>query len=279
MGFATRYGYKPVREIIQKESINEALKNRLWNCIGLCIFQNYQKSASTLRGSPVNNSNLNSFFSLLFHLYFKKRIDQIPHSFESTVKEIETLFFTKYKWYEIYDFIDFIIENFPFNSSKENFILLLNDCLTSENAAYRVVDNRITEITSEQEIQSIEEALENTNPHSGVQKHLKQALQLMSDQKNPDYRNSIKESISAVESICKIVTNDEKATLGQALKNIKRLPPTLQLSMDKLYGYTSREDGIRHAMLEESNLTYIDAKFMLVACTNFINYLIEKTKD
>ena len=38
-------------------------------------------------------------------------------------------------------------------------------------------------------------------------------------------------------------------------------------------------DGIRHAMLEESNLSYIDAKFMLVACTNFINYLIEKTTD
>ncbi len=88
-----------------------------------------------------------------------------------------------------------------------------------ENYAYRIINNEITAITSEQEIQSIEDALENTNQYSGVQQHLNQALKLMSDRQNPDYRNSIKESISAVESICKIVTNEDKATLGKALKN------------------------------------------------------------
>jgi len=104
----------------------------------------------------------------------------------------------------------------------------------------------------------------------------------MSDRQNLDYRNSIKESISAVESICKIVTNDDKATLGKALKIIEDkhgLHAALKGSLSQLYGYTSDADGIRHAMLGESNLSYIDAKFMLVACTNFINYLIDKTKN
>ncbi len=55
--------------------------------------------------------------------------------------------------------------------------------------------------------------------------------------------------------------------------------PALKASIKSLYGYTSDADGIRHAMLYESNLSYIDAKFILVACTNFINYLIDKTKD
>ena len=57
-----------------------------------------------------------------------------------------------------------------------------------------------------------------------------------------------------------------------------RLYTALKGSLSQLYGYTSDADGICHAMLEESNLSYIDAKFMLVACTNFINYLIEKNK-
>ena len=164
---------------------------------------------------------------------------------------------------------------------KLTFITFINNALERENSAYRIINNEIIEITSEQEIQSIEDALENTNQYSGIQQHLKQALKLMSDRQNPDYRNSIKESISAVESICKIVTNDEKATLGKALKVIEDkfgLHPALKGSLSQLYGYTSDSDGIRHAMLEESNLSYIDAKFMLVACTNFINYLIEKTK-
>lgn len=31
MRFSERYGYKPIREIIQKESIDDDLKNALWN--------------------------------------------------------------------------------------------------------------------------------------------------------------------------------------------------------------------------------------------------------
>ena len=46
----------------------------------------------------------------------------------------------------------------------------------------------------------------------------------------------------------------------------------------KLYHYTSGADGIRHAigLLEEPNLSFEDAKFMLVSCSTFINYLISK---
>ena len=280
MRFSERNGYKPVRDIIQKESINTNLKNLLWNTISECIFNEYSRPYLA-RANLISGSNLESFFKLIFHSYFKQRVDQIPYSIESTIKQIDQLFFDKYKWFEIYDFIETCIEYFPFQNGKDNFILLLNDCLQSENSAYRVISQQITEITSEQEIQSIEDALENTNQYSGVQQHLNQALKLLSDRQNPDYRNSIKESISAVESICKIVTNDEKATLGKALKVIEDkfgLHPALKGSLSQLYGYTSDSDGIRHAMLEESNLSYIDAKFMLVACTNFINYLIEKTK-
>ena len=281
MRFSERYGYKPVREIIQKESIDQDLKNGLWNAISECIFNAYSRPYLA-RGNIISGSNLESFFKSLFHSHFKKRIDQIPYSIESTIAEIDTLFFKTYKWYEIYNFIEACIEYFPFKEEKHDFIILVNDCLQIENSAYRVINNQITPVTSEQEIQSIEEALKNSQLYSSAQQHLNQALKLLSDRQSPDYRNSIKESISGVESICKIVTQNEKASLGQALKLIEDkygLHEALKKSLSQLYGYTSDGDGIRHAMLEESNLSYIDAKFMLVACTNFINYLIDKTKD
>ena len=41
----------------------------------------------------------------------------------------------------------------------------------------------------------------------------------------------------------------------------------------KLYGYTSDEGGIRHAMLDEPNLTSADARYFLLSCTSFVNYL------
>ena len=44
-----------------------------------------------------------------------------------------------------------------------------------------------------------------------------------------------------------------------------------------LYGYTSDSGGIRHALTEDDVVpNFEDAKFMLVSCSAFINYLIAK---
>ena len=86
-------------------------------------------------------------------------------------------------------------------------------------------------------------------------------------------------SISAVESMAKEITGKPKATLGEALKVLEvsnKIHPSLKESFSKLYGYTSDEGGIRHAMLSEPNLTAADAKFFLLSCTSFINYLKSK---
>ncbi len=111
---------------------------------------------------------------------------------------------------------------------------------------------------------------------------MRTALSKLSDRKNPDFRNSIKESISAVESLCQKITGKPKATLGDALKAIEKngrvnLHSALKRGYEAIYGYTSDADGIRHAMSEQSNCDFADAKYMLVSCSAFINYLIEKS--
>ena len=55
------------------------------------------------------------------------------------------------------------------------------------------------------------------------------------------------------------------------------IPPTLEEAFNKLYGYTSNEGGIRHALSEgDTPPTFDDAKYMLVSCSAFVNYLISK---
>jgi len=61
-----------------------------------------------------------------------------------------------------------------------------------------------------------------------------------------------------------------------ALKKVGGLHPALSGAFDKLYGYTSDAQGIRHGLMEEANLALEDAKFMLVACAAFVNYLLVK---
>ena len=139
------------------------------------------------------------------------------------------------------------------------------------------VEGKIVEITSEGEITEIELAIEQSQPYAGVKTHLTTALSLMSSRTNPDYRNSIKESISAVESLAKRLTGDEGATLGDALKKLekaKQLHPALKDAFSKLYGYTSDAGGIRHALTNEADNTQAEARFMLIACSAFINFCI-----
>jgi hypothetical protein len=102
-----------------------------------------------------------------------------------------------------------------------------------------------------------------------VRLHLEAVLRMLSDRAKPDYRNSIKESISAVEAACRLATGDKSATLGKALKQIPHLHPALEKGFLAIYGYTSDHSGIRHSLLGEATNDYAEAKFMLVDLLGF----------
>ena len=50
----------------------------------------------------------------------------------------------------------------------------------------------------------------------------------------------------------------------------------LKEAFDHLYGYTSSEEGIRHGSIKESEVDFDIAKFMLVSCSAFVNYLVSR---
>jgi hypothetical protein len=53
----------------------------------------------------------------------------------------------------------------------------------------------------------------------------------------------------------------------------------LKTSFSALYDYTSDADGIRHGMLDEPELSFVDAKYMLIVCSGFINYVTGKLSE
>lgn len=275
-------GIKPVKAVMQVESMDDDLRNSLWNA--LCLFY-WDEVKSKLPPSTdvysLLGTNIYTLLKTLWLDYFKRPIDTLSNFWDETYNQIRDYFFS-FEWYEVYDFIEFIANNYPAgydNRVNLEFMNYCNSILERELSAYRFVGGKITQITSEVEISEIEEALENSKPLKPVNTHLKKALDLLADRKSPDYRNSVKESISAVEAICKLITEEKKATLGQALKKIEDkigLHPALKSAFSSLYGYTSDAEGIRHALLDEPDLGFEDAKFMLVSCSAFVNYLIGK---
>ncbi len=191
----------------------------------------------------------------------------------------------EHEWFHKFDLIEYAIQYLK-NQVKidvylqkiiDAFLRLLNNTFKRLNYAYRVVDEQIVEITNAEEIKEIEEALDQ---NQAIRNHLSAALKHLSDRPNPDYRNSIKESISAVEVLCREITGE--TTLGDALrvweKKGVKIPTFLKSGIEKLYIYTNdQKTGIRHALMDDKEVPrFEEAKFMLVACSAFVNYIQSK---
>ena len=142
---------------------------------------------------------------------------------------------------------------------------------------YRFINGEVTDIIDSEEIKEIEEALD--TEYSACKKSITKALNLLYDRENPDYSNSVKESISAIESMCNIILGTKNSTLGEALnkleKNGLKIHGAMKNAFSALYGYTSDKSGIRHNLGVDEKTTFEEAKYMLVSCSAFLNYLIQ----
>jgi len=267
-------GLLPVRAGIQIESIDDALRVGLWNAL---LKHHFTHVVTVPRNTSLvfPRAELKHTCLELWQHYFKWPIDTLPTSWREIVAELRAFFFAA-PWNQLYDFVEFIPNHFQDEMENSAFYEEANRVLQREMSAYRFVSGAIVRVTEPQEIESIECAANLVPEFRTVSEHLRSALSHLSDRESPDYRNSIKESISAVEGMCALITGQEKSDLNAALRELERrirLHGALRSAFASFYGYTSDSDGIRHALLEETNLSFDDAKFMLVACSAFVNYL------
>jgi len=272
--FSQRNGYVKVDDAIQLKSLNEESRIAIWNCLYMGLFNNYN-----IQGDP------ELIAKKIWVLYFNKPVDTMPHynrDLTYSVSQVTTIrnWVFANEWHEVYDLIEFILE---VTEDLNNFSLdeYLNVVFKRHNVGYTIINGFVTPITSEEEVESIQDAIDNSPESSSS--HFVRALELMTDREQPDYRNSIKESISAIESLCKKITEDDKGTLGKCLNQIEKqgyIHPAMKQAFTQLYGYTSDQPGIRHALGNDSPEPSLeDARFMLIACSAFNNYLLSKVAD
>ncbi|WP_417332341.1 AbiJ-NTD4 domain-containing protein [Halarcobacter sp.] len=268
--FSERNGYKNLRKSLQIESINQELKNRLWNNIKMTYLDTLHTLYNT-DGRDLDNNVEIYKIKQLYDSFFKTH-EEPPMKRGRLKDNIKHKYFNL-EWYEVYDLIEYLPEIFKreFSTFYED----INSVLEEEGAGYRFVNGLIVQIIDEVEIQEVEEVFE--IEYTPVKRHLSNALELLSDRENPDYPNSIKESITAVESMAKIITGKE-TDLANCLKTMDiDLNKQFKTAMTNLYGWTNKEDGIRHGHTgEELKTSFDEAKYMLVSCSAFINYLISK---
>jgi hypothetical protein len=268
--FSQRLGYSPAKAAFQRDTADTLLRTKLWNILKIAIWDDYAPSQYHLREK---SERIEHLIRRIWIYFLNRDLDKLPEFRAgyggSAYDALKTHFF-ECRWFEVYDFLEEIaVDKSDLLPRKVR--EWINSELETHNSAYRFVSEQISEITNQTEINAIEEALDDAD--APVREHLESALRMLSDREAPDYRNAVKESISAVEAACRNVSSMPTATLGDALKKVQDVHPAFAKAFGSLYGYTSDASGVRHALTDAATVTYADAKFMLVACSAFVSYL------
>lgn len=250
---------------LAREAVSPELRVALWNVLHGYMFE----------GGKDNWVPLTREFCEFHHI----AVDQFTYDWSlERMRVRDWWFFPPRQWWEIYNVIDHFAPALA--SLHREVYSSFNRVFEQEGARYRFVGDELTQVTDSNEIVAVEEALAAPDKFAGAREHLTAALRFLGQRPTADCRNSIRESISAVESTLKVLSGMDHAPLGDALKAFSRIHPihgALFSGLSSLYGYTSNEHGIRHALIEaDANVGYPEAKFMVVACAGFVSFLIAK---
>lgn len=285
--FSERLGFVKPRTVLQIKCANKELRMSIYNIIHQ-ILGNYS------RGSYAE-----AICKELWTMKWHNPVDTFPDYYGDFYPELLDRIIND-KWYICYDLIEFVYNElndlnafdpepmkFGCNGSennasisKEDFKEVVNSVLEAEGSGYRFLGDQIAPISNELELMSIEQSISAENGLSGARNHIQHALELLAKRPDPDYLNSVKESISAVESAAKNIASEKTNTLADAVESLHKnhgLHKSVADAWKKMFGYTSDADGIRHGGAGEPvELDFAFTKYMLVTCSAFVNYLAEE---
>ena len=273
-GFSDRMGIKSENTTIQTNEFDSRTRTQIMNTLSGIIAERYGSFGSNNITQKLVVSVLSDVYQFEIDRSVSYGIDQILILASETIR------------LDSYDAILTLVEYLCQQISKDNndtgkVYSQFNDLFEKEYVGYRFISGHITPITNTNEQKEIETALNNASENA--KSHFQKALDMLSDRVSPDYENSIKESISAVEAECSLIVG-KPSILSDALKQLNQygitIHPALKEAFIKLYAYTSDGKGIRHAGdLGGRDATFAEAKFMLTACSAFINYLKANIAD
>jgi hypothetical protein len=181
---------------------------------------------------------------------------------------------------ESFGFVQWVLRHpaKPYNLDVE-----VDEALRTSRAAYAVFDrDTIVPVGSNAERETLARAFADVaaSEFRGARVHLRNAG---SELTTGNYGPSIRESIHAVEAVTRVLEPSAN-TLAPALSKLTtsvRIHPALGKGFSNLYGFTSDEKGIRHALLDEpvAQVDETDALYMLGSCAAFVSYLINKARQ
>lgn len=277
--FSQREGKAPLPGPMQLHSIPEVFRNLIWRAIDTEISLHSTDSQSYILWP--------SFPKIVESYQFdvkQQRHDNIPNSTPSYDRDFTRNVVFDGEYHEVITFVEYILRHDQCPKRlKHSLVEAFDDC----PIAYFVVETndtptvvpRITPEMGEATIRAIETVQDEGIESATV--HLTNAADQIISR---EYGDSIRNSIHAVEAVARKISPKSDNSLKSALDTLEKegvlRHRALKIAFEKLYGYTSDEQGIRHALLDQktADVGLDEAVFMFGACASFAAYLVNKQR-
>jgi hypothetical protein len=260
---------------MKREELTPVLKARLWD-----VLYGQINPTRTMVGPYTGFAQLGEDWALILREEWIGRRGKLAHLFQDNVqirvKDLSEIF-QKGQPAEIFQLIQFLMHA----GANDTFKSEVAAVLEMERSAFRVVDgDTLMPTTSKEELGAINAAFRDTseNEFIGSYAHLRLSAEALGHGK---FADSVRESIHAVESVARVLEPNAKLSKALAiLEHAGHLHPSMKNGFNALYGWTSDDNGIRHALLDDGDakVDETDALFMIGACSSFVSYLIAKRK-
>lgn len=270
MTFAQAEGRDKLPQQLQPRQISAQLSAFLW-----AVFDSSIKDSLWDSNNHPNNWIYDDPWKNIFRSWWIGRLfensDELPTAHRLWQLAKDEL--TSRDYVKVFDFIQWTLRH---PDCPSDLAPTIADVLSGCRSAYRLVDDTILPLSTDEEAEAIGHSLKIAAKMSaaGPSSHLKNATRALSEGR---WSESIRESIHAVEGAGKAIEPTAK-TLGPALAKLRTtigLNSALATAFGNLYGYTSDQKGVRHSLVFSStaDVGERDALFMFGACAAFVAYL------
>ena len=289
--FSQREGKVSLPEPMRLEYIPQKFRQEIWSRLNLEIHNSSNGEHDDFRGVFYYGGEFTTEDNLerVIYLYKYRILEQFHDDIERHGPEACGKFLKEFirlrDSHEVLTLIEFVLRN---EYCSERLRKSLVSAFDQSPIAYFVDDKgglpTIMPRPSSEAGEATKQAIETIRESGmdGATTHLRQAVEHINAQQ---YADSIADSISAVESVARIIDPKASKTLGPALTSLVNTGvikhSALKEAFSKLYGYTSNEQGIRHPLLDKDSpdVGLDEAIFMFGACASFAAYLTNKYRQ
>lgn len=278
MSFRIREGFKSARDRLQISSFDKETTRKIWD-----VVSSYIRCLNSKESSQSDDKifhRLNEFYTKVnveiwgnlredTHSLYSIVVDFSEETYYLSPEEYSTLkdwwFRNSSSFGDKMEIVEFLCH--CFYKTRHKFGDEINELFNQLMVGYRVKKNEVVPVSSNEELESVEQASKET-------KHIDIAITQL---KNLDYPNSIKESLLAAEDVCKEFLGDKSQnTLGKNLSFIKEkynFSSTVIEVTKKLYDAANSAKDVRHKGNKDLGKDQEEARYFLITCSAFINYL------